>query len=166
MAEKLAAYMVAALGGKLSRELIVFAVSLMPVLELRGGIIAGFALNMEFLPTFLIAFLGNILPVPFILMFINWLFGVLKKTRFKKIPELLEARALKQSDSVKKYQYLGLLLFVGVPLPGTGAWTGALLASLLEMDKKKAFFAILFGVLLAGIIVSILSFGLLGMIFK
>lgn len=166
MSEKLADYIVALLGGVLNKELIVFIISLMPILELRGGIIAGFALGMDFLPTFIIAYIGNILPVPFILMFIEWVFDFLSRTRFKRLPDALKRRALKQSDSIKKYQYLGLLLFVGVPLPGTGAWTGALIASLLKMDKKKAFIYIAIGVLMAGVIVSIFSFGLLDMLFR
>lgn len=166
MSERLAEYLVALLGGRLSREAVVFIVSLMPILELRGGILAGFAMGMDFWSTFIISYIGNLLPIPFVLLFIGWFFDLLRGTRLSMIPEFFESRAIKRSESIKKYQYLGLLLFVGIPLPGTGAWTGALIASMLKMDKKKAFATIAVGVLMAGIIMSILSFGLLNAVFN
>jgi uncharacterized membrane protein len=107
---------------------------------------------------FIISFLGNILPIPFILLLINWIFEV-----FKKIPVLknivfwLEDKTLKKRDKIDKYGVWGLLLFVAIPLPGTGGWTGALLASLLHLDKKKSFVVISIGVFIAGLIISILS---------
>ena len=161
MSETLVNFMINTFGGKISRELLVFIVSMLPILELRGGIICGYALGMELLPTFIIAFIGNILPVPFILLFIRFIFKQLKKTRFKGFIEKLENRAVRKSDSIQKYAYFGLLLFVGVPLPGTGAWTGALIASLLDMDIKKSFITIALGVLMAGVIIATLSYGLL-----
>lgn len=162
MAESLVTWFVTHLQGSLSKELIVFVVSLFPILELRGGILAGYALGMELLPTFVIAFLGNILPIPFILLFIRFIFQVLKKTPMRKIVLWCENRAEKKSESIKKYAYWGVYLFVAIPLPGTGAWMGALIAALLNMDNKKVFPVIVVGVLTAGIIVSLLSFGLLG----
>ena len=84
----------------------------------------------------------------------------------KNFIEKLENKAISKSDQIQKYAYWGLLLFVGIPLPGTGAWTGALIASLLNMDVKKSFGVIVLGVLLAGIIISVFSYGLLGMIIK
>lgn len=162
VAETLVSWFVEHLGGILSKEFIVFIVSLFPILELRGGILAGYLLKVELLPTFIIAFIGNLLPIPFILLFIQFIFKILKKTPLKKFVFWCEDKALEKSDSIKKYAYLGIYLFVAVPLPGTGAWMGALIASMLGMDNKKTFFVITLGVLTAGIIVSILSFGLLG----
>ena len=164
MAETLVEWFVATLGGSVSREIIVFIVSLLPILELRGGILAGYAMGMELLPTFLIAYIGNLLPIPFILMFIQFIFRVLKKTPLRGFVEWCENKAISKSDSIQKYASWGVFLFVAVPLPGTGAWMGALIASMLKMDGKKAFPVIAVGVLVAGIIVSILSFGLLSAI--
>ena len=164
MTEQLAGWFVNNLGDVLRPEVIVFIVSLLPILELRGGILVGFLLGMDLLPSFIIAFIGNIIPVPFILMFIKFIFKKLKKTRMKGFIEKIENKAMSKSNQIQKYAYLGLLLFVGIPLPGTGAWTGSLIAALLEMDNKKSFGIIVLGVIMAGIIISILSYGLLGSI--
>ncbi len=161
MAETIANWFVTNFEGSMAREIIVFIVSLLPILELRGGIIAGFAMQMEWLPTFLISYIGNILPIPFILMFIRYIFRVLKKTPLRKLVEWCEERADKKGDTIKKYAYFGVFLFVAVPLPGTGAWMGALISVLLNMDGKKTFPVIMLGVLVAGLIVSALTFGLL-----
>ena len=152
------------LQGKISKELIVFIVSLFPIVELRGGILAGYAIGVELLPAFVIAFIGNIIPIPFILLLIRKIFELLKKTPMKNIIYKLEDKTMSKSDKIQKYGYWGLYIFVAIPLPGTGAWTGALAASLLHMDIKKAFLTIAAGVFTAGIIVSILSFGLLNAI--
>lgn len=162
MAETIANWFVTTFEGTLAREWIVFLVSLLPILELRGGIIAGFAMNMEWLPTFIIAYIGNILPIPFILLFIRYIFKVLKNTPMRGVVEWCERRADQKSEQIRKYAYWGVFLFVAVPLPGTGAWMGALISALLGMDPKKTFPVIMLGVLTAGIIVSVLSFGLLG----
>ena len=164
MTEQLAGWFVNNLGDVLRPEVIVFIVSLLPILELRGGILVGFLLGMDLLPSFIIAFIGNIIPVPFILMFIKFIFKNLKKTRMKGFIEKIENKAMSKSDQIQKYAYLGLFLFVGIPLPGTGAWTGSLIAALLEMDNKKSFGIIVLGVIMAGIIISILSYGVLGSI--
>lgn len=139
--------------------LVVFIISLMPVLECRLGMFTAIVLlKMNPFVGFIISFLGNILPIPFILLLINWIFEV-----FKKIPGLrnlvlwLEEKTLKKRDKIDKYGVWGLLLFVAIPLPGTGGWTGALLASLLHLDKKKSFGVIAIGVFIAGLIISILS---------
>lgn len=161
MAESLVNWFVTTLGGSMAREVIVFIVSLMPILELRGGILAGYALGMDLLPTFIIAFIGNILPIPFILMFIQFIFKILKKTPMKGFVNWCENKAISKSDSIRKYAYWGVFLFVAIPLPGTGAWMGALIASMLKMDGKKVFPVIVVGVFVAGILVSSLSFGLL-----
>ena len=152
------------LKGKLSAELIVFVVSLFPVLELRGGILAGYALGLELLPAFIWAYIGNILPVPFILFLMKTVFNFLKRTILKKYILKLEERTMRKSDTIQKYGYWGLFIFVAIPLPGTGAWTGTMAATLLELDIKKSFIAIALGVFTAGIIMSIFSFGLLSAI--
>lgn len=164
MAEQIAGWFVQNLGGVLSPEAIVFIVSLLPILELRGGIIAGFLMGLSLKTSFIIAFIGNIIPIPFILIFIKFIFKLMKKTRLKRMVERLEAKAISKSDKIQKYAYWGLLLFVGIPLPGTGAWTGSLIAALLNMDIKKSFGVIVLGVIMAGIIISIFSYGLLGIV--
>ncbi len=150
----------------INKNILIFIVSMLPIVELRGGLIAASILNVEFIKAFIICFIGNIIPVPFILLLIESIFKLLKKWNpTKKIVEKLESKSLSKKEQIDKYGYLGLLLFVGVPLPGTGAWTGSLLAVLLNMDKKKSFIFISLGVLMAGIIMSIISYGILGNIF-
>ena len=161
MVESITSFFIENLDGILSKETIVFLVSLLPIIELRGGIITGYLLGIDFLSTFFIAFLGNIVPIPFILFFIKIIFKFLKRTPLRKIVSWCERKAEEKNETIKKYAYLGLIIFVGIPLPGTGAWTGALIASTLNMDIKKTFLSISLGVLLAGIIISILSFGIL-----
>lgn len=144
-------------------ELIVFLVSMFPILELRGGMIAAKLLDVEFLRAFLICYIGNILPLPFILLFIRKIFQFLK--RFEKIGKMiekLEIRSMRKSESVKKYRLWGLFAFVAIPLPGTGGWTGSLIAALLDMRISHSFPVIALGVLVANIIMSIFSYGLLG----
>ena len=144
------------------RELIVFLISLMPILELRGGLIAAALLGLNIVPAFIICLVGNLLPIPFILWFITPIFNKLKKTKhLSKFVNKIEKKALSKKDKIEKAEFWGLFFFVGIPLPGTGGWTGSLIASLIDMDKKKAMLAITCGVLLAGLIVGSLSFGLL-----
>lgn len=152
---------VSALSGKISKEFIVFLVSMVPLLELRGSILAAGFMRMEFLPTYIAAVLGNMLPIPFIFLFIKKIFAWLKTTQLKKIPEKLEAKAMSKSDQIEKYGYFGLLLFVAIPLPGTGAWTGSLIAVLLGMKTKKSLLFVFLGVLIAGLVMSLLSFGII-----
>lgn len=165
MSETIAEYLVNALGDKISAELIAFIISMLPILELRGGLIAAKLMDIEFFNAFVICYIGNMLPIPFILFFIRKIFNIMKKV--PKVEELivkLEARSLRKADGVKKYRLLGLLLFVGIPLPGTGAWTGALIADLLDIRIKHSFPVIAAGVFIAGILISILSYGVLGFI--
>lgn len=144
------------------KEIIIFIISLMPILELRGGLIAAALLHVNPVTSFIICLIGNIIPIPLILWGITPLFNKLKTFRkVDKWVEKLERRALKKKDKIEKAEFFGLLLFVGIPLPGTGGWTGSLIAALINMDKKKALLAITLGVILAGIIVGSLSFGLL-----
>ncbi len=144
------------------KELIVFLISLMPILELRGGLIAAALLGLNIVPAFIICIIGNLLPIPFILWFITPIFNKLKKTKhLSRFVNKIEKKALSKKDKIEKAEFWGLFFFVGIPLPGTGGWTGSLIASLIDMDKKKAMLAITCGVLLAGLIVGSLSFGLL-----
>ncbi len=143
------------LGGSISRELLIFIISLMPILELRGGLIAAAILKVSYFKALPICILGNILPIPFILLLINKIFELLKRWNWMRPKiEKLENKALGKSDKIRKYEFLGLLLFVGIPLPGTGGWTGALAASLLRIPLKKSVPAIALGILLAAAIMS------------
>ena len=145
------------------KEIIVFIISMLPILELRGGLLAAALLKLNPIVSYIICIIGNVIPIPIILLFITKIFDKLKKTKFlKKLVEKIEKKALSKKDKLEKGEFIGLLLFVGIPLPGTGAWTGALLAALLGMDKKKAFLAIILGVILASIIMMIVSFGFVG----
>lgn len=163
MAESIAQFFIENLGGKVSSEIIAFIISMLPVLELRGGLIAAKLLDIEFAKAFVICFLGNLLPIPFILFFIRKIFNWLKK--FKKINVMidkLEARSIRKADGVKKYRLFGLFIFVAIPLPGTGAWTGALIADLLDIRVRHSFPAIAAGVLCAGGIMSLLTYAIPG----
>ena len=145
----------------ISRELIIFIISMIPILELRGGLLAASLLKVSAAKA--ICIMGNIIPIPFILLFIRQIFKLMKKTKvFRGLIERLENRAMGKSDQIKRYEFLGLLLFVGVPLPGTGAWTGSLIASLLEVDIKKSSIAILCGLIMATVIMYVVSYGIVG----
>lgn len=165
MSETIAQYIVNLLGEKISPELVAFFVSLLPVLELRGGLIAAKLMEIEFFKAFIICYLGNMLPIPFILLFIRKIFSLLKKNPgVEKLINKLEARSIRKADKVQKYRLWGLLIFVAIPLPGTGAWTGALVADLLDIRMKHSLPIIALGVLIAGIIISSLSYGLFGLL--
>ena len=160
MAETVAQSIIDLLGDKVPGELIVFLVSLLPVLELRGGLIAAKLLGLPVLRAFIICFVGNMLPVPLILLFIRRIFAFLKRfSRVEQAIDKLEARSIRKADKVVKYRLWGLLLLVAVPLPGTGAWTGALVAALLDIRMKHALPVIAAGVLIAGAIVSAVMYG-------
>ena len=147
----------------ISPEGAVFIISMIPLLELRGGLLAASLLKISAAKAIPFCIVGNIIPIPFILLFIRQIFKVLKKTKlFRGLIIRLENRAMKKSDQVKKYEFWGLMLFVGIPLPGTGAWTGSLIASLLEIDIKKSSMAILCGIIMATVIMYIVSYGLVG----
>ncbi len=149
----------------ISGEWVAFIVSMVPLIELRGGLLAAAALGVDILVAVPLCIAGNILPVPFILWLITPIFNALKRTRlFRPMVEKLEKRAMNKSDKIEKGYFWGLALFVGIPLPGTGAWTGALIASLLNIPFKKAFPAILLGILIATVIMALVSYGLLGAI--
>ena len=166
MSEQIANFFVSHLDGLLPPEVIIFIISMLPVLELRGGLIAAKLLDVSFIKAFAICYVGNMLPIPFILVFIRSIFNRLKKMRFLKDKiEKLEKKSLEKGEKVKKYSDWGLLTFVAFPIPGTGGWTGALIAALLDMRLKRAIPIIALGVFVAGVIMSIISYGFLGLIF-
>lgn len=136
-------------------------VSMIPVVELRGGIPFGVAAGLPVWAAYLAAVIGNLLPVPFIVVYIRRIFMFMRQhmPRLNSVVDRMEQKAHLKSASVLKYQYLGLAIFVAIPLPGTGAWTGALVAAFLDMRLKKAMPSIVGGVLSAGLIISILSYG-------
>ena len=125
----------------LNKDVVVFIISMLPLLELRGGLLAASILNVSFLPGYILSILGNVLPIPFLLLFLekilNWL-GKFKST--KKIVNKFEKKVLSKKDQIDKYGYIGLMLFVGIPLPGTGAWTGSALAVLLGRSLSSIYY--------------------------
>ena len=160
MTEKILNWFMQVLSG-MPNWLIVGIVSMVPLVELRGGMIAAALLDMPLWEGILFCLIGNIIPVPFILLFITPMFAALRKTKlFRPLVEKLEAKSMGKSDRIRKAEFWGLVLFVGIPLPGTGAWTGSLIACLLNIDKKKAFVAVVLGLLLATTIMSIFTYGI------
>lgn len=137
-----------------------FLVSMVPVIELRGAIPIGVARGLPFWVAVLVSVIGNLVPAPFIIIFIKKIFAFMRE----KMPKLnglvtrLENKANSKSETVQKYAFWGLFIFVAIPLPGTGAWTGALIAAMLEMPLKKAFPSIMLGVLSAGAIVTFITY--------
>lgn len=152
----------------ISKEAVIFIISMVPILELRGGLLAASPalLNVPIMQAIPICIIGNILPIPFILLLIRKILDWMKLVKvFRPIALWLENKAMGKKDQIEKYGFWGLVLFVGIPLPGTGAWTGSLIAALLRVRFKTAFAAILIGIVIATVIMSILSYGVLGVIF-
>ena len=161
--ESLVTWFTSTLGAHISREAVVFIISLFPILELRGGILASSLLDITMWKGILISAIGNIIPIPFILFFIKKIFAAMKKTKlFRPLVEKMENKAMKKRDQIEKYEFWGLVLFVGIPLPGTGAWTGSLIAALLGVKFKKAFPAVIIGICMATVIMWFISYVLLG----
>lgn len=138
-------------------------VSMVPVIELRGGIPFGVALGLNPWVAFLACIIGNIIPVPFIIVYIRRIFGWMRRRlpRLDGMVDRLEKKAHLKGRKVNKYKYIGLFLFVAIPLPGTGAWTGALAAAFLDMPLRKALPSIFLGILAAGFLVTGLTYGFL-----
>lgn len=140
----------------------VFFCSMIPIIELRGAIPMGAAFGLPWWQTFLISVVGNMLPVPFILLFINailkWMEGCRVKL-FNKIAGWLLRKAEKNREKIEKYAFWGLAIFVGVPLPGTGAWTGSLVGAVIHLKFWKALLSALIGVLAAGAVMTMISYG-------
>ena len=158
MAENIIHEVIDFLQNKVSNEFIVFVISMMPILELRGGLIAAALLNIDWVVAFPICVIGNMLPIPFELLFIRKIFNALKKLNWmKKIINKLDERAKRKanSETMQKYAVWGLFTLVAIPLPGTGAWTGGLVADILDMRFKIAFPIITVGVIVAGLITSL-----------
>lgn len=147
----------------LGAELCTFIISMIPIIELRGAIPIGQGMGLGFWQCYIISVIGNMLPVPIILLFVRAVLGWMKRIRhLDKFALWVERKAEKNSAKVTKYATWGLFIFVAIPLPGTGAWTGSLVAALLDMRMKKALPFIFAGVLVAGMIMSLLTFGVLG----
>ncbi|MDO4804899.1 MAG: small multi-drug export protein [Lachnospiraceae bacterium] len=150
--------------GFLPPQVLVAICSMIPLVELRGGIPLARLLMLPLWQAVLFAVIGNIIPIPFILLFIERIFNWLRPTKlFGGIVRKLEARALSKSEGIQRAEFMGLTLFVGIPLPGTGGWTGALAASLLKIDIRKASLAILLGIAIAATIMSLISYGVFQM---
>ena len=148
----------------LPHEIYLIIISMIPFVELRGAIPVGVGFGMNPVEVFILCVIANCIPVPFIIFLIKPIFRWLKRFRtFEKIITKLEGLADKKSGKITAYKYemVGLMLFVGIPLPGTGAGSGALIAALLNMRIKHAFFAIVLGVILAGVLVTLISSGAL-----
>ena len=151
------------------KYLIVFLISMLPLVEIRGAIPYAVGFNLPLIPSYAIAIIGNMIPVPFIYLFAR---KILEWGKDKKVIggfcrwclEKGEKGGRKLQEKAKGGLYVALLLFVGIPVPGTGAWTGTLAASILNMDFKKSVLAIVLGVLLAGVIMLLTSLGVFGAI--
>ena len=143
-----------------------FLIAMIPVLELRAAIPAGVIAGLNIQTVLAAAIMGNLLPIPFIIVFIRNIFKWMqsKSPWLANIVAKLEAKADKKKAQVLKYEFWGLMLFVAIPLPGTGAWTGALIAAMLDMQLKRALPAIAVGVLTAAIIVTAATYGVAALV--
>jgi uncharacterized membrane protein len=148
-------------GTTIGKIITTFFISMVPVIELRGAI--PYATGMGLAPEIAIpvAMIGNLIPIPFIILFIKKIFAWMRKVspKLNGIVDKMEAKAEKNKEKVLRYAFWGLTIFVAIPLPGTGAWTGALVAAMLDMLLKKAFPSVVLGVLIAGIVVAFVSYG-------
>ncbi len=150
----------------LGRMTATFAISMIPIVELRGGLPYGIALGLSYPLALACALAGNFLPVPFIIIYIKRVFAWLRKKsdKFDRIVTALETKAHLKGRVVTKYRWIGLVILVGIPLPGTGAWTGALVAAILDMRARYAIPAILLGLLMAAAIITAATFGIIHLI--
>lgn len=150
--------------GSIKNLLWVAFISMIPIIELRGAIPIGTALGLPWYTNMLASMIGNCIPVPFILLFIRAILDWMKRCPikfFRTVADWLEAKANKHADKVERFAFWGLFILVAIPLPGTGAWTGSLVAALFRVKPKIAVPAILLGVLAASVIVSLISYGVL-----
>ncbi len=146
--------------------LMTLLIAMTPVLELRAAIPAGVIAGLDLRLVVATAIIGNLIPIPFIIVFIRRIFKWMQ-TKSEKLAQLvkrMEEKADRKKDKVLKYEFWGLMLFVAIPLPGTGAWTGALIAAMLDMQLKRAFPAIAAGVAIAAIIVTIATYGVASLV--
>lgn len=145
----------------MGQMVLTFCIAMVPVLELRGAIPIGTAYGLDLWTAIFVSILGNLVPVPFIIVFIKKIFAWMRR-RLPRLDGLvtgLEKRAADKSETVEKYAFWGLFILVAIPLPGTGAWTGSLVAAMMDMPMRKAFPAIALGVVGAGIIVAFVTYG-------
>lgn len=155
-------------GSLFGKIITTFAISMVPILELRGAIPIGVAHGLNIWTAIVVSVLGNLVPVPFIIIFIKKIFAWLrtKSQWLNNLVTRMEKRAEKKSEAVQKYAFWGLFILVAIPLPGTGAWTGALVAAMLEMPMKRAFPSIALGVVGAGVIVAFVTYGAGALLFS
>ena len=138
------------------RYVIVMLISMVPIIELRGSVPIGIGWGLEAVPTYLLCVLGNFIPVPFILLFVRSMLKFMLRVKWlAPIAEWVQAKADKHSGAITKYATFGLFLFVAIPLPGTGAWTGSLVAALLNMKMKYALISVFLGIVTAGLIMTL-----------
>ncbi len=155
MSETLAGSLVEFLSG-IPDWLSLILISILPILELRGGMIAAAIMNVPYLVAFPVCIIGNMLPIPFILLFLNKIFAWMRKfPTLQRVLNFLDRKAEKNKEKVEKWKMFGLFVLVAIPLPGTGAWTGALVANALNIPIKKSLPTIFLGVVGAAILMSI-----------
>ena len=142
-------------------RLITFLMAMIPVVELRGAIPYGVVAGLDVHEAFILAVIGNLLPIPFLVVFTRKVFEWLrtKSEGLDRFVRKMENKAENKKEIVQKYEFFGLMLLVAIPLPGTGAWTGALVAAMMDMRLKRAMPAIIVGVLIAGVIVTTVTYG-------
>lgn len=144
-----------------SHEAVVFVLSLIPVSEIRGGLIAARLYDMNLFLAFLIGYIGNMLPIPFLLLFLKAIFRWMRRVPFlSRLVDWLDRKAAKHKETITKYAWFGLFLLVAIPLPGTGAWTGALVANFFDIRMKRSLPTIAAGVAAAGIIMALLLYAM------
>ncbi len=163
LAQSIVAFIIGIFGVNAGKVIGIFFISLLPVIELRGSIPIGYYQGLPWYTNMITSIIGNILPVPFILLFVVKVFEFMKKRNIMvNVIEKIEKRAMSRSESIANKEFLGLMLFVAIPFPGTGAWTGALIAALLQFDRKKSFVYIFIGVLIAASLVTLGVYGVIG----
>ena len=163
IAQSIVAFIISIFGANAGKVIGIFLISLLPVIELRGSIAVGYYQGLPWYTNMITSIIGNLLPVPFILLFVVKVFEFMKKRNIMVgFIEKIEKRAMSRSDSIANKEFIGLMLFVAIPLPGTGAWTGALIAALLQFNRKKSFMYICIGVLIAASLVTLGVYGVIG----
>ena len=166
-AQSIVAFIIGVFGVSAGKIIGITFISMIPIIELRGSIPVGFVMGLPWYASLVCSIIGNILPVPVILLFVVKVFEFMKKHNIlTKFVNKMEQKAMNRSEKVSKGEFWGLMLFVAIPLPGTGAWTGALIAALLKMNRRDSFLSILLGVTIAGTIITLGTYGVLGFIFK
>ena len=163
IAQSIVAFIISIFGANAGKVIGIFLISLLPVIELRGSIPVGYYQGLPWYTNMITSIIGNLLPVPFILLFVVKVFEFMKKRNIMVgFIEKIEKRAMSRSESIANKEFIGLMLFVAIPLPGTGAWTGALIAALLQFNRKKSFMYICIGVLIAASLVTLGVYGVIG----